>query len=564
MSRVMKAVPFVALCAFIVAVPSLWANWVQDGVALCTTMKNQEYPQIVSDGAGGAIVTWLDSRSPDAYDIYAQRVSASGAVQWTANGVALCTAPWGQTRPRLASDGAGGAIVVWEDFRMGNYDAYNDIYAQRVDASGAVQWTADGVALCTATGDQTWPEITSDGADGAIVAWYDKRSGNYDIYAQRVNALGIVQWTADGLALCTTTEYQANPQITPDGVGGAIVAWTDYRGGKYNIYAQRLSASGAVQWTVDGVALCTSTEYQGIQQITSDGASGAIVTWTDQRSGNYDIYAQRVNASGAVQWTADGVAISTATGDQYYSQSTPDGAGGAIVAWPDGRSGNYDIYAQRVNASGAVQWTADGVALCAATNTQLYSQITSDGAGGAIVTWHDYRSGNYDIYAQRVNASGAVQWTSDGVALCTVTGDQHYPAITSDGASGAIVTWYDYRLFGNYDIYAQRVDANGFAVLTAADEPPAPVELHQNYPNPFNPATTLTYSVLEKCNVTLKIYDISGTCIASLVDGQREKGSYAVEWNGKDEKGNSLASGIYLCKLAAGDQTISKKMVLLR
>ena len=128
-------------------------------------------------------------------------------------------------------------------------------------------------------------------------------------------------------------------------------------------------------------------------------------------------------------------------GDQYIPTITSDGAGGAIVTWEDSRSGNYDIYAQRVNASGAVQWTADGVALCTATGSQWAPTITSDGAGGAIVTWQDYRSGNYDIYAQRVNASGAVQWTADGVALCTATGYQGAPTITSDGAGGAIVTW---------------------------------------------------------------------------------------------------------------------------
>ena len=70
------------------------------------------------------------------------------------------------------------------------------------------------------------------------------------------------------------------------------------------------------------------------------------------------------------------------------------------------------------------QWTADGVALCTAANDQINPQIVSDGSGGAIITWQDYRGGNYDIYAQRVNASGAVQWTADGVAVCTAAYDQ--------------------------------------------------------------------------------------------------------------------------------------------
>jgi len=263
-------------------------------------------------------------------------------------------------------------------------------------------------------------------------------------------------------------------------------------------------------------------------------------------------------------WLHDGVILCTASGDQYFPVIVSDGEGGAIVTWNDGRGGSNDIYAQRVDASGAVQWTANGVALCTATGGQSSPTIVSDGAGGAVVTWEDYRSANTDIYAQRVNASGAVQWTANGVALCTVTGEQWRPTITSDGWSGAIVTWGDYRTGTSWKIYAQRVDASGFAPSAANDAPAVPIELHQNYPNPFNPATTVAYSIPERCSVAVKIYDVSGKCVACLVDRQQEKGSHAVEWNGKDEKGNSAASGIYLCRLAAGNQTISRKMVLLK
>jgi hypothetical protein len=204
------------------------------------------------------------------------------------------------------------------------------------------------------------------------------------------------------------------------------------------------------------------------------------------------------------------------------------------------------------------------VGICAATGYQEFPTIVSDGGSGAIVTWHDYRSEIGDIYAQRLSASGAVRWTANGVALCTAAGPQGSTAIVSDGAGGAIVAWQDYRGGTNWDIYSQRVDANGFLVLTATDAPAVPIELHQNYPNPFNPTTTITYSIPEKSNVTLKVYDVSGKCIARLVDGEQEKGVHAVEWVGKDEKGTSVASGIYLYRLAAGNRTISRKMVLLR
>ena len=560
MSIAIKTVPVVVLCALIVAVPSIWASWVQDGVALCTATGNQNYPMIAPDGAGGAIVTWMDSRSGN-YDVYAQRLK-SGAVQWAADGVALCTAAGGQSSPTIASDGSGGAIVTWHDYRGGNWD----IYAQRMNASGAIQWAENGVALCKAAGDQQFPQIISDGAGGAIVAWTDNRSVGSDIYAQKVDASGAVKWTAGGVALCAAALEQANPRIASDGSGGAVVAWQDLRGeGDPRIYTQSVDASGAIRWPEDGIDICTAAGEQRNPTIVGDGAGGAIVAWLDGRAwGAYHIYAQRVDASGAIRWTANGAAICTAGGSQDSPMVTTDDAGGAIVTWSDGRLGeNWNIFSQRVDASGTVQWRTDGVPICMAPGRQESPQITSDGAGGAIITWPDFRIW-LDIYAQKVSASGAVQWTVDGVAVCAAVDDQQYPQITSDGSNGAIITWGDYRNGSDRDIYAQKVDANGFVPLTDADAPAVSVELRQNYPNPFNPVTTVAYSIAAKCEVTLEIYDASGKCLARLVDKQQEKGSYAVQWNGKDERGSRAASGIYFYRLTAGGRTIAKKMVLLR
>src|SRR5438477_366894 len=98
--------------------------------------------------------------------------------------VPLCTAA--SASPTIVADGSGGAIVTWEDSRSGTHF---DIYAQRVSAAGVPQWTANGVALSTTGGNQEYPVIVADGSGGAIVAWEDNRSGtSYDIYAQRVSA----------------------------------------------------------------------------------------------------------------------------------------------------------------------------------------------------------------------------------------------------------------------------------------------------------------------------------------------------------------------------------------
>jgi hypothetical protein len=439
------------------------AQWTADGVAVCLGRYSQSFPVIAPDGSGGMIITWHDRRGGAYGELYAQRMNANGAAQWAADGIGICTAPNTQANPGMTSDASGGAIVAWQDFRSGTN---NDIYAQRADSNGVIQWTVNGVPVCEAVNDQTNPQIAPDGSGGAIIIWQDYRGGTTaDIYAQRVDAGGIPQWAAGGVAICAAIGDQTGPEIVSDGSGGAIIAWEDFRGGSgSDIYAQRVSAGGAVLWAADGIALCTAEYSQSLPRIAVDGSGGAIVVWQDPRGGsNNDIYAQRVDASGGVQWTTDGIAISTADYSQSFPEIIPDGSGGAIVAWEDHRAGGIgDIYAQRVDAGGGVQWTTDGVAVCTAVNDQESPQIASDGAGGGVIAWQDYRGGtSYDVYVQRVDASGVVQWVPDGIAVCTATNNQQSPRITTDEAAGAIVTWRDNRDGGYYEIYAQRVSASG-------------------------------------------------------------------------------------------------------
>ncbi len=85
-----------------------------------------------------------------------------------------------------------------------------------------------------------------------------------------------------------------------------------------------------------------------------------------------------------------------------------------------------------------------------------------------------------------------------------------------------------------------------------------------NYPNPFNPSTTIEYSLPERARVTIDIYNVLGRKVRSLVDAEQAAGSYRIEWNGTDENGRSVASGVYLYRFQAGDAVQTKKMLLAK
>jgi hypothetical protein len=652
---------FLAL-AILAPPPSLHGAWVANGVAICVLPNTHDTPTIAADGSGGAIIVWRDGRVGVNTDIYAQRVDPAGSVLWTANGTPVCTAFNSQSLPLAVSDGAGGVIVAWQDFRGGST---TDIYAQRVNSSGYIQWTADGVSVCTGKTGLALSQTIPDGSGGALIVWSDTRNATNDIFIQRINSSGTALWTANGVTVCAASASQVVPAVASDGAGGAIVAWRDSRGGASDIYAQRLSAAGAVQWTADGVVVCNVAQAQLGVQIVSDASGGAFIAWTDHRNTvDDDIYAQRVDGNGVPQWTANGIGIvSSMTGKQSDSRIVRGAANEAIIAWLDLRSGTTeDIYAQKVDTAGATQWTANGIPVCTAANRQIAMQLISNGSGGAIATWQDERgsSGVWDIYAQRTNGDGTMGWTANGVVVSAATLNQTAPQLAPDGVGGAIITWKDERS-GNADIYAQRVDAAGhtivatllqdysvaangpevgiawtlseaggeieFFVLRAqgasvafaeiaasgtpgsyagtivrnglsfsfSDETCVPGEtyryrvdvrdggerrvlfetaaittpelrsaLYQNHPNPFNPSTTIRYYLRDTGAVALEIYDANGSLVRRLENRSAPGGLHAVEWNGLDDRGNQAGSGVYFCRLRAGKETLSRTMILLR
>ncbi|HTM57540.1 MAG TPA: hypothetical protein VL123_03920 [Candidatus Udaeobacter sp.] len=463
----------------------------REGMLICTAANDRANPAIASDGAGGAIVTWQDNRGGADLDIYAQHVTAKGVLdpRWGGlNALAVCAGPKHQTDPTIVSDGAGGAIITWQDDRVGSTW---DIYAQHVLANGTLDrsWGGPaGLALCTAANAQLKPQIIADGAGGAIVAWEDNRSRSWDIYAQHVLANGTLDpgWGGlEGLAICDAVNNQFRPRLVTDAAGGAIIAWFDGRSGNYDIYAQHVLANGALDpgWGGPSArALCTAPDAQVDPAIAADGAGGAIVAWSDSRGGTPIPSAEAWDichcADPMIQQITKGFVLDQAGRKSEHATcqmpSMMEMADDAPAQGADSKAPGPDIYAQHVLADGTLDpsWQGEnGIAVSAAPNSQLEPKVIADGAGGAIVAWEDRRGGTRShIVAQRVNAAGTLDpaWGGDGVELSSAPGDQSNLALVSDGAGGVIVAWQDQRN-GSSDLYAQRVGRAGRLIPAPGD-----------------------------------------------------------------------------------------------
>ncbi len=463
-------------------------TWAGNGTAVCTWVASQTYPKLISDGAGGAIIVWNDgSRTPQ--KLSAQRINKSGVPQWTAGGVQISSIADYQTDPVLCSDGQGGIIIA---FRV--LSATDNVWAQRLNSSGQRQWGNGGVGVCTYASAQYVNAIVSDGNGGTIISWTDLRRGSKDIYAQRLNLNGVPQWTLNGTPICTSSGDQENSQLCSDGAGGAIISWQDKRSTDINIYAQRIDTGGSTLWTLNGTKICTLLQDQTFPLICQDGSGGAVITWVHGAAGSQDLYAQRINSAGITQWNANGTVISNATGMQTSPNIIADTLGGFIIAWSDTRRGEYDIFAQRINASGKACWLANGTPVCMTSLTQWYSQLCSDGHGGAYITFQNGDS-KLEISAQLIDYLGRLQYPAAGSLVCNALDTQTNPIIINDGIGGAIVTWADNRNSGTtgYDIYAQRmkyVDISG---------PTIPIISSPTHPDPSfaysSPNATLQWSL---------------------------------------------------------------------
>ena len=469
-----------------------WSNNSSINTPIALAPKSQNSVHSVSDSNGGIILVWDDNRNSSTTkdDIYVQRLNASGVRKWTLYGINICNDPGVQKNSAIADVGNGNAIITWQDDRAGNYD----IYAQKIDSSGNILWTLNGLAVCTKTTTQKAPKIVGDNAGGAYIVWEDSLNFYWDIYAQRINSNGTLAWASGGVSVCSAPNLQSNPRIDVDGSGGAVITWQDKRNNfDYDIYAQRINSLGSVLWNPNGVVICNALNTQSNPRIEPDGANGALIGWVDKRNGlDNDIYAQRINSSGVVQWTANGVSVCSATNNQSAIDMKYIGSSGLVLSWKDDRVNANEIYVQLVSLSGTAQLASNGIKLSNALKS-LSPNVISDGNGGAIIAWQDSTSVGWNITSQKLNSTGTIQWANGGVTVTDANDDQQYVSQVHDGNGGAIFAWEDRRNGTDYDIYAHHLYNNGTPIVGIK-------ELSSNfiqticYPNPINQTSIIKIS----------------------------------------------------------------------
>jgi hypothetical protein len=525
------------------------AQWLPNGTPVCDTSTNGTawmLQQIASDDRGGAYVCWRDLRNGNS-DIYAQHISSEGRMLWPRNGIAIVADSGDQMYPRIIKDSRGGAFIAWEDSRS---RISTLVYVQRIDESGRELWAHDGVKVAETGG--FFISLAGDGKGGLLLAWNAFVGDSSDVCVQRLDSLGNRQWPDSGVMVTNRAGavWTGDVAVTSDGAGGAVVVWSEGPYGYYQVYVQRVDSSGHASWSQNGIQLSDSV-YNIDVAISGDHAGGTFVSWSNERTCLK--YVQRINSKGEMLWTQGGVILGSIEGGGAQ-RHTDDQKGGLFVG--------HSRWIQHIDGSGTKLWGGDGAVF---TDAQLgftnSVQVASE-TGGIFNFWTDVTSlsTSEDIRGQYIDPLGVARWGTTGLAICDTIGVQDYPKAVTDGKSGAIIVWEDFRN-NHSNVYVARVDTSGrLTKVRTTDEGTIPwqPELQQNFPNPFNPTTTISYYLPKRSYVRLTVTNILGQRVLELVDEVQMIGRHETRFCA-----DGISSGAYFYTLVSGQFSVTKKMVLL-
>lgn len=343
-----------------------------------------------------------------------------------------------------------------------------------------------------------------------------------------------------------------------DGANEIIIA-AQFYGRKILIYEHNGSNSFSLSWETNG------NDIASVDVGDLDGLPGNELLFGTNCWSWYDVRIYKNNAPNSYEMTWNHSGISN--GYVSIGDIDRDGINEFATATYGGCSypddvGDINLY-KKVNNSYNLIWSAG---INHPQSMVLIGDVDNDGFNElASIGWDEpYQSGKPGIFKLRV-----YEWVNNALQLAFQMplytsnwfvdfGNLLVADINNDGAKELVICANAfYTLKGQF---VSSTEGNKFTKDYLIND----FNLEQNYPNPFNPHTVISYNISKSSQVTLKIYDINGTEIRTLVDAEQEVGIYQQTWDGKGSDGQPVASGTYFYQLRAGDFLQTKKMILIK
>lgn len=446
--------------------------------------------------------------------------------------------------------GDGDFLLVGSTFSYGSGDY--DVYLVKTDSTGIEIWSR----TFGGTGIEYGYDITATADGGYVLVGSTTSYGNggRDIYLLKVNDLGEEVWsqTFGG----TEDDIGVSVRLASDS-GFILCGSTSSYGEGTDIYVIKTDSNGDSLWTAtyggsageSGAAVRTAVD-SGYIVIGSTGSYG---------DGYSSVYLVRIGELGDTLWTS---AYGGSRADFGHSVETTNDKGFILAGTtaPDGKN-FYDAYLVKVDSLGLLEWeeTYGGE-----YEDRAYSvKATADGGYIMAGTYEGSGDRKLDVFMVKTDPIGGVEWSdsyggaeSDYGRMVLLDDNQDY-----------IVAGYTFsESSGGSDVYLLKVQ--GPLQMGVGDDdwqlPSEIAVLSQNFPNPFNLSTRIDFHLPRRASYNLVIYNVLGQVVRKWEDCGAYAGRYTIIWDGRNESGNEVASGIYIYNLRVEDFVQSKKMVLLK
>ncbi len=561
---------------------------------------------LIVDGDDNAVLSFNDIRSGSS-NLHIYKIDPAGTFLWGDDGITLTDNDAFKGPPGLAEAPDGDIVIVWPEEQATG----TSIMMQRLSPAGALRFVSGGIPVAGEPGENAGlpHAVPSDGSD-VIVAWVPNYSfmANRLIAAQKFDATGAAVWGQTIVIFETgTLPMGHNFSLQADGVGGALLAWTNAVGMSFNCYAQHLTADGSELWPHNGQSVSDETTYSHIYPSLSydPTTEDTYLFYRAQNSGQtmWGLYGQKLAADGSRLWGAGGRELlpvdETWISDPRSVLVTDPGAMIFIMDNPSGTYGEDRVVGMRVDPEGDFVWPEETVVMASTLSSKqdLEAIMGSDGAAKAV--WQDERDDGGDIYGQNLNGDGSLGEPSVPVFLADFTVLPEAGSVNIFWSVNAHSETGAFRLLGRqdeqqWDVAYQEADPGRFS---AQDNPPVysdggtvtyalyyratdqswvllsertvnleipALALEGVYPNPFNPQTVIAFTVERVRDVQITICDLRGRQLALLADGTYGAGEHEVIWQGTDDSGRELPSGAYLVRLVGNDFVQTRKVMLVR
>ena len=420
-------------------------------------------------------------------------------------------------------------------------------------------------------------------------------SGHGDIFVAKMDAAGNWLWAEK--AGGSYYDYGRGISISADG-NLYVTGWfngtasfgyfTLTSSGNDDIFVAKMDAAGNWLWAEKAGGI--SNDYGRVISTDADGnvyvtgyffGTASFGSFTLTSSGNTDIFVAKMDADGNWLWAEKaggsdwdkGYGISTDADGNVYVTGYFKGLA-SFGSFNLTSSGSCDVFLAKISADGNWLWakkaggssldTGYGISTSADGNVYVTGYFFGTASFGSFTL---NSSGGGDIFVAKMDADGNWLWAKKAGGSDYDSG--YGISISTDG--NVYVTGYFYSITaifgsftltssGEYDIFVAKLNSSvsveNEIILTE-------IEL-SNYPNPFNPETTISFSIPKISKVEISIYNIKGQKIKTLTNESFQRGYHEFIWNGRDENGIPVSSGIYFYKIETDNFSVIKKCILLK